>query len=164
MIRKVTAQEFDICAQLIRASFLTVADEFGITAENAPRFTAFAMSGEKLMRQYQEEHRPMYVYEKDKMPVGFYSLSGFEEDGCELNNLAVLPSCRHEGIGGRLLRHAFAQARALGCGVIRIGIVEENTLLRRWYEAHGFVHTGTEKFSFFPFTSGYMERQLGGED
>ena len=41
-----------------------------------------------------------------------------------------------------------------------IGIVEENQPLRRWYERFGFIHTGTEKFDFFPFTCGYMEKQL----
>lgn len=37
-----------------------------------------------------------------------------------------------------------------------IGIVEENTMLKKWYEANGFIHIGTEKFDFFPFTCGYM--------
>ena len=33
-------------------------------------------------------------------------------------------------------------------------------VLRRWYERFGAVHTGTEKFDFFPFTCGYMEIRL----
>ena len=41
-----------------------------------------------------------------------------------------------------------------------ICIVEENRLLRRWYEGFGFVHTGVKKFDFFPFTCGYMEKIL----
>ena len=43
---------------------------------------------------------------------------------------------------------------------MNIGIVEENTLLRTWYEDNGFVHIGTKKFDFFPFTCGYMKRDL----
>ena len=43
---------------------------------------------------------------------------------------------------------------------MKIGIVEENKKLRKWYEAHGFIHTHAEKFDFFPFTCGYMEREL----
>ena len=42
-------------------------------------------------------------------------------------------------------------------------IVKENTLLRKWYEAHGFAHTGAQKFDFFPFTCGYMEQEIGTE-
>ena len=41
-----------------------------------------------------------------------------------------------------------------------LSIVEENTVLRKWYEENGFTHTGTKKFDFFPFTCGYMERDL----
>ncbi len=43
---------------------------------------------------------------------------------------------------------------------MKIGIVEENVTLHKWYEVYGFVHTGTEKFDFFPFTCGYMERNI----
>ena len=45
-----------------------------------------------------------------------------------------------------------------------LGIVEENQRLRAWYEKYGFVHTGTQKFDFFPFTCGYMRKQLFGDD
>lgn len=48
----------------------------------------------------------------------------------------------------------------LGCDKMNIGIVEENKVLRKWYEAFGFMHTGTQKFDFFPFTCGYMEKKL----
>ena len=43
---------------------------------------------------------------------------------------------------------------------MNLGIVEENTRLREWYARYGFVHTGTKKFDFFPFTCGYMTREL----
>ena len=47
-----------------------------------------------------------------------------------------------------------------GCKLINIGIVEENKQLRKWYEQNGAVHTGTKKFDFFPFTSGYMVKEI----
>ena len=43
---------------------------------------------------------------------------------------------------------------------MKIGIVEENQVLRKWYEKLGFVHVGMQKFEFFPFTCGYMEKAL----
>ena len=43
---------------------------------------------------------------------------------------------------------------------MELGIVEENKKLRMWYESLGFIHTGTKKFDFFPFTCGYMEMKL----
>lgn len=159
MIRPMETEDIDRCVQVIRDSFMTVADTFGFTQENAPRFTAFAISAERLQWQYQEG-RPMYVWEEDGQIVGYYSLHLKEEQKCELNNLCVLPAFRHRQIGEKLLEHAFAQARERGCVQMFIGIVEENVKLRRWYEAHGAVHMGTEKFDFFPFTCGYLEKNL----
>ena len=43
-------------------SFGTVADEFGFTVENAPRFTAFATTEEKINWHLNGVHRPMYAY------------------------------------------------------------------------------------------------------
>ena len=36
-------------------------------------------------------------------------------------------------------------------------------MLRKWYERNGAVHTGTEKFDFFPFTCGYLTIDLREE-
>lgn len=44
MIPKIKKNELPDCVQVICESFMTVADEFGFTIENAPRFTAFAAS------------------------------------------------------------------------------------------------------------------------
>lgn len=38
MIKEVNEQEITECVNVIKSSFLTVANEFGITVENAPRF------------------------------------------------------------------------------------------------------------------------------
>lgn len=159
MIRPMEKEDIDRCVQVIRDSFMTVADTFGFTQENASRFTAFATTVERLQWQYQEG-RPMYVWEEDEQIVGYYSLHLQEGQKCELNNLCVLPTYRHRQIGEKLLEHAFAQARGRGCVQMFIGIVEENVQLRKWYEAHGAVHVGTEKLDFFPFTCGYMEKYL----
>ena len=96
-------------------------------------------------------------YENDKI-IGCYSLLLQENKECELNNLCVIPTYRHKKIGANLLEHSFDTARKLGCVKMNIGIVEENEVLRKWYETFGFIHTGTQKFDFFPFTCGYMER------
>ena len=137
-----------------------MADEFGFTEENAPGFTAFATTDEKLFRQMDGERRPMYVFVENGVLCGYYSLLIRENDECELNNLAVLPEYRHKGIGKRLLEHACLIARDNGCRIMNIGIVEENKRLRKWYEENGAIHVGTRKYDFFPFTCGYMKKQL----
>ena len=160
MIREVRHEDIPACVSIIKQSFKTVADEFGFTEENAPRFTAFAVNGEWLAWQMDAEHRPMYVYEEAGVLCGYYSLHIQEDNECELNNLAVLPEYRHKGIGKQLLEHSCSIARDKGCRLMNIGIVEENRKLRKWYEDNGAVHTGTQKYDFFPFTCGYMKKEL----
>lgn len=160
MIKEIQTNDIPACVSVIRASFLTVADAFGFTRENAPRFTAFATTVERLTYHMTVERRPMYAYCDGDKIIGYYSLALQENHACELNNLCVLPEYRHRHIGETLLNNACEKARALGCVKINIGIVEENTTLRAWYEKMGFRHTGTQKFDFFPFTCGYMEKRL----
>lgn len=159
MIKEISRNDIEQCANVIRESFRTVADEFGFTEENAPRFTAFAATAERLDWQLSCEHRLMYAcYENDRI-IGYYSLlQGGQE--CELNNLCVLPEYRHKKLGKKLLENAFDKARDMDCKKMNIGIVEENQILRKWYESYGFIHTGIKKFDFFPFTCGYLVKEL----
>lgn len=157
MIQPVNNNHIQECVEVIKESFLTVAHEFGFTIENAPRFTAFATTELRLSWQLNNENRPMYAFVVDGNIVGYYSLALQENKECELNNLCVLPQFRHQGIGEKLLLHSFQTAKSLGCLKMNIGIVEENQVLKKWYESFGFKHIRTQKFDFFPFTCGYME-------
>ncbi|MBO4705541.1 MAG: GNAT family N-acetyltransferase [Spirochaetaceae bacterium] len=161
MIKEIDKSNIAECVNVIRKSFQTVADEFGFTVENAPRFTAFATTEEWLFYQLEYEHRLMAAYfSDDGKIVGYYSLPFLENSECELNNLCVLPEFRHKKIGESLLADAVTRAKSKNCTKMKIGIVEENKVLRKWYEAHEFIHTHTQKYDFFPFTCGYMERDL----
>lgn len=160
MIKRVEEQDISECVKVIRESFATVAEKFSFTAGNAPGFTAFATTEDRLKCHLLEEHRPMFAFYDKGNIVGYYSLSVQDNKECELNNLSVIPAYRHRGIGEKLLKHSFVTAEELNCSKINIGIVEENNVLRKWYESFGFVHTGTQKFDFFPFTCGYMEKCL----
>ncbi|MCI8363940.1 MAG: GNAT family N-acetyltransferase [Eubacterium sp.] len=160
MIQKISKNEIPDCVEVICKGFMTVADEFGFTIENAPRFTAFATTEERLLYQLEKEPRLMFACYKNGKMVGYYSLLKQNEEECELNNLCVLEEYRHKKIGEQLLKHAVSEARKMGCSQMNIGIVEENVKLRKWYEAHGAEHIGTEKYDFFPFTCGYMKKPL----
>ena len=157
MIREVRQEEIPECVQVIRRSFQTVADEFGITPENAPRYVAFATDENRLLWQMFREHRLMFLDEEDGVIRGYYSLLLKDGGECELGSLSVLPEYRHRGIGTSLLKHSMDTARQQHCSVLNLSIVEENTVLRKWYERNGAVHLGTQKFDFFPFTVGYMK-------
>lgn len=160
MIREISKNEISDCVEVISKSFMTVADEFGFTPENAPRFTAFATTEERLLYQYETERRLMFACCEEGKMIGYYSLLKQNREECELSNLCVLEKYRHKKIGEQLLEHAFLEARKRGCSQMNIGIVEENVKLRKWYEKHGAEHIGTEKYDFFPFTCGYMKKLL----
>ena len=160
MICKMKRNEIPVCVEVICRSFMTVADEFRFTIENAPRFTAVATTEERLVYQLEQERRQMFAYYDDGRIVGYYSLLKQNEKECELNNLCVLEEYRHKKIGEQLLEHAFVEAGKMGCTQMNIGIMEENVKLRKWYEDHGAEHIGTEKYDFFPFTCGYMKKML----
>lgn len=159
MIRQINKTDFEDCIYVIRESFMTVAKQYDITPENAPAFTAYATDEAKLTHWMDDQHRPMYGYYDDGKLAGYYNLmiNGSE---CELGSLCVLPEYRHKGIGEALLEDSISRARQLGCDIMKLSIVEENTILRKWYESFGFIHTGTVKYDFFPFTCGYLEKGI----
>ena len=90
MIRKVEQKDIKECVDVIVKSFMTVADEFGFTIENASRFTAFATTEDRLNWHMEGEHRPMYVYIEDDIILGYYSLLLQRNEVCELNNVCCL--------------------------------------------------------------------------
>ena len=103
MIREIRLEDVEQCVRVIRESFFTVAEEFGFTEENAPRFTAFATNDQRINWHLNGEHRPMFGYFENDQLIGYYSLLLQKEQQCELNNLCVLPVSsqknRHRIIG-----------------------------------------------------------------
>ncbi len=63
----------------------------------------------------------------------------------KLNRLSVLPSWRHIGLRQKkLLDFCKEKVRELRGNKIILDLIEENTVLKNWYAANGFVHTGTK--------------------
>jgi ribosomal protein S18 acetylase RimI-like enzyme len=158
MIRNIVRAEIETCVQVIRKSFETVAREFNLTQVNCPGHTSF-IKVEKLYKQY-DEGRLMFACLDEDTIVGYFSLVKINAESYELDNLAVLPEYRHKGYGREMVAFAKDKSRDLGGIGIVIGIIEENTRLRKWYENLGFVHTGTKIPEHLPFTTGYMEMVL----
>ena len=82
-------EQLNICLDIIRNSFATVAEEFSLTESNCPSHTAF-ITMDKLEMQYDDD-RPMFLFYQDAIPVGYFSLAKCSDEEWELNNLAVLP-------------------------------------------------------------------------
>ena len=159
MIIKVHSKEqLNTCFSIIHRSFSTVADEFGLTQSNCPNHTAF-MPIEKLIRQY-ENGADMFLYLHNGNYIGYFSLVDCGES-VELNNLSVLPEYRHLGFGKEMVQYAKVYAaKNHTANRITIGIMEDNAVLKSWYQSLGFVHTGTKQFDGLPFTVGFMELNI----
>ena len=155
LIKEIREAELKECAEVIRRSFATVAEKFDITKESFPNHTSF-ITQEKL-RKYLDLGTMMFGLYKEGELIGFVSLSKESGEAYELRNLAVLPGHRRQGCGKRLIEFCKTKITSLGGNKIRIGIIEEHTVLKNYYAANGFLHTGTENFAHIPFTVGYME-------
>lgn len=159
MIEQIKRKEqLNICLEIIRSSFITVAEEFGLTEINCPSHTAF-MTIDKLEKQF-DKSRLMFLFYQDNIPVGYFSLAKRNDEEWELNNLAVLPEYRHLGIGKSMIDYAVTTVKNYGGAKISIGIIEENIVLKNWYLNLGFKHISTCKFEHLPFTVGLMELNL----
>jgi len=158
MIYEVEQNELSECLDVIHQSFRTVAEEFGLTQENCPKHTSFIPLSFLETQKNWGWH--MYSLYAGKKIIGYMSLSKESDCAFELHNLAVLPEYRHNGFGKLLLDYANNTVKSLGGNIIKIAIIEESTVLKNWYIANGFVHTGTKKFDHLPFTCGYLERSV----
>ena len=154
-VYEVEQNELSECLDVIHQSFSTVAVEFGLTQQNCPKHTSFIPLS--FLETQKNWGWQMYALYAGKKIIGYMSLSKESVDTFELHNLAVLPEYRHNGFGKLLLDHAKDVVKASGGNVIKIGIIEESTVLKKWYIENGFVHIGTKKFDHLPFTSGYLE-------
>lgn len=155
MIFEVGRDELPQCLDVIHRSFATVAEEFGFTRENCPTHTSFIpLSYLEAQMSWGWHMCALYA---GRTIIGYMSLSKEDDDTYKLHNLAVLPEYRHGGFGKRLLDHAKDVVKSLGGKAMKIGIIEESTVLKNWYMANGFVPTGTRIVEHLPFTVGYLE-------
>ena len=154
MITQIQENQLPECLDIIRRSFATVAEDFGLTAENCPTNGAFIPLS-RLQNDYNKGNLMFGLYEGDKI-IGFMEIAEYSNEVCGLEKLAVLPDYRHHSYGKQLLDFAKKTAIDKGYKIIQIGIIEANTQLKNWYSDYGFEHTGTKEFPHLPFLVGYM--------
>jgi len=154
-IRPLTAIHVPQYAEVIRRSFAAVAKDFDLTRENCPGHTSF-VTDEKLASKIKDGYLTYGICVGEKI-FGFASLTDIGEGVYKMDNVSILPEWRHYGYGKRLIDFCKSKVKELGGNKISIGIIEENSILKDWYAANGFIHTGIKKFEHLPFTVGYME-------
>lgn len=159
MIRELKDKnDFEECAEVIRDSFITVADQFNLTRENAPSNPAFIETG-ALVSAHEKGIKYFGLFD-DLRLIGCIAVEKAMDNVYYIERLAVLPEFRHRGYGSMLLNFACSHIEEDGGKTISIGIINEHSVLKKWYLFHGFYETGLKKFDHLPFTVCFMEKVL----
>jgi ribosomal protein S18 acetylase RimI-like enzyme len=161
MIKEITnTRELEKSVDVIRKSFATVAEEFGITQENCPTNPAFIKT-EHLI-ELLEKGAKLFVLSASAEQVGFMAVEKEVDTVFCVRRLAVLPEHRHRGFGRALMEFACDYARRERGERVTVRIMHNNLQLKEWYKTLGFVVTGTKQFAQLPFDVCYMEKDMSG--
>ena len=154
-IRRAGADETEVVAQVVRDSFQTAAERFGLTPENCAKHPSNCTPlwlCDELARGVR-----YYVATEGDGVVGCVALEEARPGLWYLERLAVLPDRRRRGIGRRLADHALSEARVGGAHRVSIGIIAEDVELKRWYARLGFVGVEEKNYPGLPFRVLLME-------
>jgi ribosomal protein S18 acetylase RimI-like enzyme len=157
-VKEITAEEIPQSAEIIRQSFQTIADEFGITEENTPTHGTF-LKDEKLLESFENGVKMFGLFEWEKQ-VGFVAVETKGGENYYIEKLAVLPSYRHRRGGKDLMKAAEEYIKNEGGNMISIGIIYENKPLLQWYENLGYEVKERKNFPNFPFTVCLMKKDI----
>jgi len=145
-------------ARIIRDSYKTVADEFGLTRENCPTYPSFIRSPE-LVKLKDEGLRYFGLF-MGKEQVGFIAIEKGPDGSYFLAFLAVLFEHRHRGFGGGLVKFALDFTRANHGNMVTLRMMDEQRVLKDWYQQIGFKIKRVNNYMHIPFTVCLMEREV----
>lgn len=87
----------------------------------------------------------IYVVRTDDVPVIGFCAFWLVFDEIHINNVALRPAWRGQGIGTALMQHVFAVARTLGARRATLEVRASNERARTLYERLGFYVAGTRR-------------------
>lgn len=157
-IRDANEADIDTLVVLLRCSFSDVAERFGLTIENCPKFPAF--NARKRIEGDFEKGLKFYILEENGRACGCIAFEKAGSEVCYLERLAVLPEHRNKGFGKALVKHLFDQVGKIGIRRVEIGTISKHTKLKKWYRQFGFVEKGTKKFDHLPFVVAFMSAEI----
>ena len=158
-IINITAQAlFGDSVDIIRQAFSTVAKEFGLTPDNCPTHPSFITHDDLVMlKQKGLNFFGLFV---DNRQFGFIAIEKANDDLFYIEKLAVLPSHRHQGFGKKLMLFAIEHVRRNMGKKVSIGIIDEHTVLKNWYQSIGFKEIMIKNFDHLPFTVCFLEMSV----
>jgi N-acetylglutamate synthase-like GNAT family acetyltransferase len=143
--------------KVIRDSFKTVALEFGLNERNCPTHPSL-ITLDKLSEL--EKKAKLFGLYSNSMQVGFVAIEKADDKVYYLDKLAVLPQYRHKGCGRKLVEFVSSYVKKHDGQKVSLGMIDESTVLKNWYQELGFEETGKKHFEHLPFTVCFMEKSL----
>ncbi len=158
-IKNITTQaRFENSVEIIREAFATVANEFGLTRNNCPTHPSFITHDNLLtLKQKGLIFFGLFV---DNRQIGFIAIEKANDDLFYIEKLAVLPSHRRCGFGKKLVLFAIDHVKKNMGKKISIGIIEEHTVLKNWYQRIGFKEILIKNLDHLPFAVCFLEINL----
>ncbi len=149
----------DQLTEVIRKSFITVAEEFDITEENAPTNPAF-IKKDDFIKRARAKNIKYYGYFEENRLTGCYALEKSLNGIFYLERLAVIPEARHRGIGKKLVLDSFQRIKKRGGSKVSIGVIDQHVVLKEWYKSLGFIEKKRKIIPHLPFDVCFMEYKL----
>jgi ribosomal protein S18 acetylase RimI-like enzyme len=157
-IREVTAESLEKNAGIIRKAFGTVAAELGLTVENCPAYLAFTTA--ERLGELRLRGAVFFGLFLDEVQAGFVAVEKENDGKYYMKRLAVLPEYRHGGSGRELVDGVIDYAKSKGSNRLHIAIVNEQAVLKGWYQGMGFTETSVKTIEHLPFRVCFMELDI----
>jgi len=153
-----TENELENSVKVIADSFATVAVEFKLNRDNCPNHASLITLLQ--LKEMRRKGLKLFGLFEDDTQVGFVAVEKKKDKVYLLEKLAVLPERRHKGYGAELINFVCEYVKNAEGKSVSIGIINESTVLKKWYEANGFQETAITKFAHLPFTVCFMEKPI----
>ena len=147
-----------IITDILNRAFLTVAQQFNFTKENAPTFPAFIASDR--IDGFLNKGLKMYGYKIDNNIIGCVGYSHYKENIYFIERLATLPEYRHLGVGKKLMEYVENKIKDIGGKIVEIHVVDKNIVLREWYKKLNYAEIRIDEIKTLPFNSCVMNKEL----
>jgi len=157
-IKEINSQHgLESSVKVIRDSFKTVALEFELDEGNCPTHPSLITLDKLLELRGKAKLFGLFL---NKIQVGFVAIEKADDKVYYLDKLAVLPEFRHKGYGGKLVEFVSSYAKKHDGQKVSLGMINESTVLKNWYQELGFQETETKNFEHLPFMVCFMEKSL----
>jgi ribosomal protein S18 acetylase RimI-like enzyme len=151
-IRLATSEDTSLLADLGARAF-AVAFEKDNTPEDMAVYLEANFSHEKIADELADANSTFFIAEVEQQACGYAKLREGElpesvsnSNTIELERLYTLPEYFGKGVGEKLMRACFAEAKQSGFEAVWLGVWEHNLRARAFYRKLGFREVGDKIF------------------